>query len=185
MFRCALRSSPSSSLANDCITAMAEGLSSGFYSHVLSLLWKEGDSACFSESDNSGVNIEWDSFCRIIMQMCRPSMGTQKHLDSTVGTSWEFLISSKFHKNFCKHNSFTGISSATLYDEREIKYSGLNFDDSKNLKSSFYSELIMETLDCLHAVYESMKLNSLRKRCVCYSLLLCSILRNSFVKKYI
>ena len=176
MFRCALRRSPSSLLANDCITAMAEGLSSSFYSHFVSLLWKDGHSGYLSEADN-GVNTEWDSFCSIIMQMCKPCIGTQKHSTSTVQSSWEFLISSKFHKNFCKHNFVTGVPSTTS-DAQEIDSFGSNLRGTKELEKSFYSELMRESLGCLHAVYESLKLDTLRKRCAL--LLFHSVLYFSF-----
>ncbi|KAA8539561.1 hypothetical protein F0562_026253 [Nyssa sinensis] len=53
IFRCTLRRSPSSSLADDCITAMAEGLSSTFYNHFLALLWGDGDLAYLSAADAS------------------------------------------------------------------------------------------------------------------------------------
>ena len=43
MLRCSLRKNPSSSLVSDCITAMAEGLQSCFYSHFVSLLWGDND----------------------------------------------------------------------------------------------------------------------------------------------
>ena len=72
MFRCALQRSPSSLLANDSITAMAEGLTPSFYNHFLFLLWGDGDSGYLSEA-NSTVDSEWNSFCDTIMQMCKKS----------------------------------------------------------------------------------------------------------------
>lgn len=142
---------------------MAEGLSSSFYGHFLGLLWKDGNSAYMAEAD-SGVNSEWDSFCGIIMQMCRPSANSSKHLKSKPQSSWEFLIDSQFHKNFCKHKFADGVSSVTSLDMLEIDSIGLNLDGKQKLETSFYSELMMESLDCLHAVYESLKLDTLRKR---------------------
>ncbi|PON86586.1 Anaphase-promoting complex subunit [Trema orientale] len=175
MFRCALRRSPSSLLANDCVTAMAEGLSSSFYSHFLGLLWKDGESGYVSEADN-GVNSEWDSFCSIILQMCGSSISTQKRSNSTVQSSWEFLISSKFHKNFCKHNFVPGVSSIQSVEAQEMDAFGSNFNGSIELEKSFYSELMTESLGCLHAVYESLKLDILRKRDLeLLAVLLCDI----------
>lgn len=157
MFRCAIRRRPSSSLANDCITAMAEGLSSSFYSHFLGLLWKDGNAAYLAEPDSS-VSSEWDSFCSIITQMCRSHVNSQKDLNSMPQSSWEFLTSSQFHKNFCKHNFINGVSVRS-FDVQEIDSCGLNKSET-----SFYVLLLMESMDCLHAVYESLKLDSLRKR---------------------
>lgn len=166
MYRCAIRRSPSSLLANDCITAMAEGLSSSFYSHFVSLLWKDGDSGYLTEADY-GVNTEWDAFCSIIMKMCRSSINTLKHSSSTIGSSWDFLISSKFHKNFSKHNFVTGVSSISVHGQ-EMDSFGSNSEGKKKIEKSFYSGLITESLGCLHAVYESLKLDTLRKRYVCF-----------------
>lgn len=161
MFRCVFRRSPSSLLADDCITAMAEGLSSSFYGHFLGLLWKDGDSAYLSNADSS-VNLEWESFCTIITQMCKSSVDNQDFVNSVPQSSWEFLISSKFHKNY-KLNLITGTSC-------EMSLDVLGFlprshsDATQSLKKSFYSEVLMECLDSLHAVYESLKLDILRKR---------------------
>ncbi|XP_075671418.1 anaphase-promoting complex subunit 1 isoform X2 [Castanea sativa] len=173
MFRCVFRRSPSSLLADDCITAMAEGLSSSFYSHFLGLLWKDGDSAYLSNADSS-VNLEWESFCTIITQMCKSSVDTQDFVNSVPQSSWEFLISSKFHKNY-ELNLITGTSC-------EMSLDVLGFlprshsDATQSLQKSFYSEVLMECLDSLHAVYESLKLDILRKRDLeLLAVLLCSI----------
>ncbi|KAL5540564.1 hypothetical protein UlMin_045257, partial [Ulmus minor] len=175
MYRCALRRSPSSSLANDCITAMAEGLSSSFYDHFLSLLWKEGDSVYLSEADSS-VDSEWDSFCCTIMRMFRSSTCSKKHSNSTPQSSWEFLINSTFHKNFSKHNFINGVPSVASVDVQEIDSFGSNLSGAKQLERPFYSQLMMESFDCLHAVYESLKLDTLRKRDLeLLAVLLCSI----------
>ncbi|XP_004308940.1 PREDICTED: anaphase-promoting complex subunit 1-like [Fragaria vesca subsp. vesca] len=163
IYRCVLRRSPTSSLANDCITAMAEGLSSSFYSHFLSLLWKDGDSAYLSEADSS-VHSEWDSFRSIIMEMCQ-STATSKMVSNPVPqSSWEFLISSKFHDNFCKNNFIAQNSSVMSLDVRRLDASQLSTNSNQRIEKTFHSELLMESLHCLHAVYESLKLNNLRKR---------------------
>ncbi|EXB88404.1 Anaphase-promoting complex subunit 1 [Morus notabilis] len=188
MFRCALRRSPSSSLVNDCITTMAEGLCSNFYSHFLSLLWQDGDSAYLSEAD-IGINSEWDSFCSIVLQMCRSSMSTQKHANPSPTSSWDFLINSNFHKNFCKHNFITGVSSVASLDMQKMDSFESNLNMEK-IDNSFYSELMMESLDCLHAVYESLKLDTLRKRDLeLLGVLLCDIAKflgeQSYLDHYI
>ncbi|GLT54489.1 hypothetical protein SLA2020_276820 [Shorea laevis] len=174
MFRCAFRRSPSSLLADDCITAMAEGFSSSFYGHFLGLLWKDGDSAYLADADSS-VSLEWDSLCSIIMQMCKSScVVSQEFLKSVPQSSWEFLISSKFHKNY-KLNSISGISSGMSHDVLGFS-PGSNSDGKRSLQNSFYSELLMECLDSLHAVYESLKLDILRKRDLeLLAVLLCNI----------
>ncbi|CAB4301392.1 unnamed protein product [Prunus armeniaca] len=163
MFRCVLRRSPASSLANDCITAMAEGLSSNFYSHFLSLLWKDGDLAYLSEADSS-VPSEWDSFCSIMMEICGSSATSKKISSPMPQSSWEFLIHSKFHNNYCKHNLITQNSSVMSLDVQRLDSSWLNSDGTQRPERTFYYELLMESLHCLHAVYENLKLNSLRKR---------------------
>ncbi|XP_059457851.1 anaphase-promoting complex subunit 1 [Corylus avellana] len=184
MFRCAFRRSPSSLLADDCITAMAERLSSSFYGHFLGLLWKDGDSAYLADADSS-VNSEWDSFCSIIMQMCKsPCVVSQEFLKSVPHSSWEFLISSKFHKNY-KLNSISGISSGMSHDVLGFS-PGSNSDGKRSLQNSFYSELLMECLDSLHAVYENLKLHILRKRDLeLLAVLLCNIASFLGVESYL
>lgn len=163
MFRCVLRRSPASFLANDCITAMAEGLSSNFYSHFLSLLWKDGDLAYLSEADSS-VPSEWDSFCSIMMEICGSSATSKKISSPMPQSSWEFLIHSKFDNNYCKHNLITQNSSVMSLDVQRLDSSWLNSDGTQRSERTFYYKLLMESLHCLHAVYENLKLNSLRKR---------------------
>ncbi|OVA02727.1 Anaphase-promoting complex subunit 1 [Macleaya cordata] len=164
VFRCALRRSPSSSLANDCITAMAEGVHSTFYNHFLVLLWGDGDSAYLSNAD-SCVDSEWEAFSNIIMQMSREvKFIPQKSSDEMLLSSWEFLISSKFHKNYCKNTCITGISSAQYLDLLDIDGSSSNIENTQSPEKSFYAQLLVETLDALHALYESLKLDNLRKQ---------------------
>ncbi|KAI3988958.1 hypothetical protein MKX01_016529 [Papaver californicum] len=147
VFRCALRRSPSSSLANDCITAMAHGLHSNLYSHFLVILWGDGDSAYLSNAD-SCVNSEWEAFGNTILQMCRKlKFIPEKSSGGMLPSSWEFLLSSKFHKNYCKINS-----------------SRSNIGNKQIPDKSFYAQLLLETLDALHALYESLKWDNLRKR---------------------
>ncbi|KAG6765462.1 hypothetical protein POTOM_029505 [Populus tomentosa] len=180
MFRCTLRRSPSSSLVNDCITAMAEGLSSGFYNHFLALLWGDSNSDYLSRADSS-VDSEWNSFCNIILQMCRkPSATSQKHSDLEnleQHSSWEFLVNSKFHKNYHKLNFISRVSSSELsFDMEKMDSFGSNMEGNRSSEKSFYFELLQESLDCLHALYESLKLDKLRKRDLeLVAVLLCNI----------
>ncbi|KAI9156178.1 hypothetical protein LWI28_001768 [Acer negundo] len=164
MFRCALRRNPSSSLTNDCITSMAEGLSSSLYNYFIALLWGDGGSAYLLES-NSNIDAEWDNFCSIIMQMGRKSTpNVQQHLDMVANSSWDFLVNSKFHKNYCKFNFVTGTSSRTSLNVQRSDFSRSSVDGAQILQDSFFSELFTATLDSLHAVYENLKLDNLRKR---------------------
>lgn len=175
IFRCALRQNPSSSLTNDCITAMAEGLSSNFYNYFLVLLWGDNNSAYLSEA-SSDVDSEWNSFCSVIMQMGqKSSLISQQDLNSVPDSSWEFLLNSNFHKNYCKFNFIAGISGTKLAvlgpnsSRKEV-------DGSLILNDSFYSELFMVTLDSLHSLYESLKLDNLRKRDLeLLAVLLCNV----------
>lgn len=160
IFRCALRRSPSSSLTNDSITAMAEGLSPSFYNHFLVLLWGDGDSGYLSEA-NSTVDSEWNSFCDAIMQMCKKSSVVSQE---TPKSSWEFLLNSKFHKNYCKRNSMVGLASTTELDRSGLDPTRSIVDGIKSSDKSFYSDLLMESLDSLHALYESLKMDNLRRR---------------------
>lgn len=163
MFRCALRQSPSSLLANDCITALAEGLSFRFYRYFLGHLWKDGNPAHLSEADFC-VDSEWNSFSRVIMQMCRKSNSvSQKNSSSAPHPAWDFLISSQFHRNFCKVNSISGISRAVSLGPQKANFPSSEMDSTQSTENPFNRELLMETLESLHAVYESLKLDNLRK----------------------
>lgn len=146
MLRCTFRRYPSSSLANDCITAMAEGLEANLYNHFVGLLWGNGDSAYLSKVD-SPVDSEWESFCCIILNIFgKTTKSPQTHSRS----SWEFLINSSFHKKYSKSHFMAGIDQS--------------FSASQHLDTSHTVESLLEILDLLHAVYESLKLNHLRKR---------------------
>ncbi|XP_058110276.1 anaphase-promoting complex subunit 1 isoform X2 [Magnolia sinica] len=159
VFRCALRRSPSSSLTNDCITAMAEGLHPYFYNHFVTLLWGDSGSTYLSNAD-SCVDSEWNSFSSIVMQLCSNRFSPQEPSNIMPSTSWEFLVNSKFHLNYCKRTSITGISFATALDPTESASSGAcNLDKQSRGKSFYY-----QTLDSLHALYETLKLDNLRKQ---------------------
>ncbi|KAG4953284.1 hypothetical protein AAZX31_14G056200 [Glycine max] len=176
IFRCALRQSPSSTLANDCIAALAEGLRSSYYRHLLGLLWKDSDPAHLSETE-SIVDSEWDSFCHVIMQICRKyNIICQKRSDSVPHSAWDFLVSSQFHYNFCKVNSMFGIPCAVSLDQQELNFQRSSVDDAQSFDKPFYTDLLWESLESLHGLYESLKLDNLRKRDLeLLSILLCKI----------
>ncbi|KAK4776978.1 hypothetical protein SAY86_005666 [Trapa natans] len=160
IFRCSFDQRPSSSLVNDCITAMAEGLSSSSYIHFLTLLWGNVDSKC-----DYTVDSEWSSFCRVLMQLCRRSIGSlTEHSVSETSSSWDFLMNSQFHKNYSKTNSFANISSIYSLENQESDNLQSRVGVKVSGDSSFYSEILTESLESLHAVYECLKLNNLRKR---------------------
>ncbi|XP_050212163.1 anaphase-promoting complex subunit 1 isoform X2 [Mercurialis annua] len=190
MFRCVLRRSPSSSLVNDCVTAMAEGLSSSFYNHFLVLLWGANDSDYMSRADST-VESEWDSFSSVILRMCMKSSAVSPKPSRTLPlSSWEFLLNSRFHKNYAKLNFMSGYFSATPPNIGEIDSSGPNMKDKESPEESFYVELLQESLDALHALYENLKLDTLRNQDLqLLAVLLCKIAKflghGSYLDHYI
>lgn len=72
-------------------------------------------------------------------------------------------MNSQFHKNYCKTNSFSSISSMYSLENQELDYTLSSLEAKLSGESSFYSELLTESLESLHAVYECLKLNNLRK----------------------
>ncbi|KAH7677904.1 Anaphase-promoting complex subunit 1 protein [Dioscorea alata] len=176
VFRCALRRFPSSSLASDCIAAMA-GMHPSFYNHFILLLWGDNDSSYLSSS-STHVDSEWDSFTSSVMKICRRYFSTSTTSATTTSdTAWSHLIHSKFHKDYCKRTSISGISSVAMpFPGGSDYFSANNIGKEQNRDSLFYAKLIRETLDSLHALYENLKLVSLRKRDVgLLAVLLCNI----------
>ncbi|CAH9139623.1 unnamed protein product [Cuscuta epithymum] len=164
IYRCALRRFPSSMLANDCITAMAEGLKSSFYQHFVFLLWKNDDPAYLSRNDVT-ADSEWESFRNVIMKMWRCSTHTSKRPSGlTSCSSWEFLINSCYHRQYCQSNLIAGVPQLVSSNRQGFDASGLFEGRTQRSSNTFYHELLVEILDSLHAVYETLKLNSLRKR---------------------
>ncbi|GFP97654.1 anaphase-promoting complex subunit 1 [Phtheirospermum japonicum] len=140
------------------------GLSSSLYNHFLGLLWGDDDSTYLAKA-NSRDDSEWDSFCNVITKMCRKPNTTSQLLAEPVScSSWEFLIRSKYNQQYFRSNcvagSFPGISS----DSKGIDSSGADVADTQNIEETFYPKLLTETLDSLHAVYETLKLDNLRRR---------------------
>ncbi|XP_038980234.1 anaphase-promoting complex subunit 1 isoform X2 [Phoenix dactylifera] len=173
IFRCLLRRNPSSALADDCITAMAEGLHSSVYSHFASSLWGDDDSAYLS---NPLVDSEWESFTRAVMKICtRCGCLPPKQPSKLPDTAWEFLINSKFHTCYSKKASVSGISLMSVASFGGADYTAAYIQDEQN-QVSFYARLLRETLDSLHALYENLKLDNLRKQDVEHLVaLLCNI----------
>ncbi|KAL0452714.1 UNVERIFIED_CONTAM: Anaphase-promoting complex subunit [Sesamum latifolium] len=163
-YRCTLRRSPSSSLTNECITAMSEGLSSSLYSHFLGLLWGEDESTYLANA-NSSAATEWESFCNVITKMCRKPSTTSPLLSDTVShSSWEYLIQSKYNQQYLRSNFVAGAFPGLSSDFQGFGSSGTIIADTPNTEETFYVNFLTETLDSLHAVYETLKLDNLRRR---------------------
>ncbi|CAN6838494.1 unnamed protein product [Brassica oleracea] len=179
IFRCALTSNPSSSLANDCIAAIAEGLRSDLYKLFLSLLWGDG----YSDQKGSSIHFEWEALCNIFLGICQKPTGVHlKQLKTSSESSWEFLLSSKFHKTYSRFHS--GITSVSPSDLEEIAPFCTETGSEERPDNSF--ELMVQSLDCLHAVYESLKMDNLRKQDLHrLAVLLCNIAKFLGEKCYI
>uniref|UniRef100_A0A0E0HD67 Uncharacterized protein n=1 Tax=Oryza nivara TaxID=4536 RepID=A0A0E0HD67_ORYNI len=184
MLRCSLRKSPSSSLVSDCITAMAEGLQSCFYSHFVSLLWGDSDAAYLCSS--SHVDSEWESFSYEVEKICAKygQISPAKSSESPC-TAWDFLINSKHHAKYGKQSR---TSLPMSYNTSSMSFHSFP-QDGNSADVSFYIRFISETLDTLHALYENLKLNILRKQDLAsLASLLCrvasSLGENSYVDYY-
>ncbi|KAF2560548.1 hypothetical protein F2Q70_00014078 [Brassica cretica] len=179
IFRCALTSNPSSSLANDCIAAIAEGLRSDLYKLFLSLLWGDG----YSDQKGSSIHFEWEALCNIFLGICQKPTGVHlKQLKTSSESSWEFLLSSKFHKTYSRFHS--GITSVSPSDLEETAPFCTETGSEERPDNSF--ELMVQSLDCLHAVYESLKMDNLRKQDLHrLAVLLCNIAKFLGEKCYI
>uniref|UniRef100_J3M678 Anaphase-promoting complex subunit 1 n=1 Tax=Oryza brachyantha TaxID=4533 RepID=J3M678_ORYBR len=185
MLRCSLRKSPSSSLVSDCITAMAEGLQSCFYSHFVSLLWGDSDAAYLCSS--SHVDSEWESFSYEIEKICAKygQISPAKSSKSPC-TAWDFLINSKHHAKYGKLSP----SSCTSFLPVPCTTSSTDFhsfpQDGNSTDVSFYIRFVREILDTLHALYENLKLNILRKQdLACLASLLCRVASSLGEKSYV
>ncbi|KAF3336966.1 anaphase-promoting complex subunit 1 [Carex littledalei] len=166
VFRCALRKFPFSCLVNDCITVMAEGLQCPYYTHFLSLLWGDNSSSYLADS-NSHPDQEWESFSSEISKFCNkfvhpPSKRNYPARSQKETTAWDFLLSSRFHAQYRKQSSASLLPiladsspSAGLYK--------CNYGREQGVEELSYYMQLGEVLDSLHALYESLKLNILRK----------------------
>ncbi|CAI9295775.1 unnamed protein product [Lactuca saligna] len=137
---------------------MVEGLEANLYNHFVGLLWGNGDSAYLSKLDFP-VDTEWESFCAIILDISgRDWKNPQIHS----GSSWEFLVNSSFHEKYSKSHFMSGFS------RRISLQSDQSCIASQHLDTSHTVESLLEIIDLLHAVYESLKLNHLRKSYLVY-----------------
>ncbi|CAL9156743.1 unnamed protein product [Musa hybrid cultivar] len=161
IFRCSLRRNPTTSLANDCITVMAVGLQFSFYSHFATLLWGDFGSAYFFHS-RPHTDSEWDAFAGAVMRICdRYGTRMQRQSPPVSGAAWEFLVNSKLHR---RHSIGRGIFSMNMPNCSGADYNDSQIQDEQNEGRPFYSQLLAETLDSLHCLYESLKLDKLRKQ---------------------
>ncbi|XP_051140465.1 anaphase-promoting complex subunit 1 isoform X2 [Andrographis paniculata] len=162
--RCTLRRNPSSCLADDCISAMAEGLGSSLFGHFLGLLWGDDDSTYLLDASSS-PDSEWESFCDVITKICDKSESSLQSLsDSVSSSSWEFLIRSKYNKQYVRSNYIADAFPGLSPESHGFCISGATVADRQNTEQAFYLKFLPETLDTLHAVYETLKLDNLRKR---------------------
>jgi anaphase-promoting complex subunit 1 len=142
---------------------MAEGLQSCFYSHFVSLLWGDNDAACLCSS--SHVDSEWESFSYEVSKACAKYEQTSStKLSTSSSTAWDFLINSKYHAQYCKQSSISGASFLPM--SYSISSTGFHsfLQDEHSSDAAFYIRFMKETLDTLHALYENLKLNVLRKQ---------------------
>lgn len=163
-YRCTLRRGPSSSLANDCIIAMAEGLNSKLYNYFLGVLWGNSDSASLTKSDMN-VDSEWQSFCDVILTLCKkPNSGSQMRSFSDSDSAWDFLLKSRYHKHYYKNYTFARICPGTSLEPHGTDSLVSCSDITENCGNSFYLDMLKDVLDSLHSVYENLKLDVLRRR---------------------
>lgn len=142
---------------------MFEGLRSSFFEHFASLLWGDGESAYLSDI-HSHVDSDWESFSAAIMKICKRYSSSPDHSSTSAETAWNFLTNSKFNIDYCKHTSFVSVSLPTGIFSPGHNCSGSYLENEQNSDVSFCGQLLWESLESLHAVYESLKLDNLRKR---------------------
>ncbi|KAL8144559.1 hypothetical protein V2J09_017591 [Rumex salicifolius] len=156
ILRVALRRRPSCSLVDDCITALAEGLSLSSYKKFLEILWGNSDFAYLSEADSS-VDHEWKSFSSVIIEMFRKPVSNCLENSALFPTSaWDYLVHSEFHKNYCSFN-FTDVITSDVSV-------GWTKSNASLMSRETLTQFLMECLNSLHALYENLKLIDLQKR---------------------
>lgn len=143
---------------------MAEGLSCSVFNHFLGLLW--GDNGLtYLVKANSRADSEWESFCNVITKMCqRPNATSQLLSDSVSHSSWEFLTQSNYSQQYLRSNYIAGTFPGLSSELQGSHSSNVDVVDTKNTEETFCLKFMRETLDSLHAVYETLKLDNLRKR---------------------
>lgn len=140
---------------------MSEGLGSPLLDHFNLLLWGSTGSSYLSNV-HCHVDSEWDCFSAAIMKIrngCACSAPSDTSLSPE--SSWNYLTRSKFNFQYSKHLSFTGVS---LPISKSADFTDFNLADIQRKEELFYPQLLREALECLHSVYENLKLNNLRKR---------------------
>lgn len=151
---------------------MAEGLSPNLYNHFLGLLWGADDSTYLAK-ENLCADSEWESFSNVITKICQ-SPNTASQLSKSVShSSWEFLVKSKYNQQYLRSNYVAG-AFPVQKESSNLKESDLSdavVTHTPNVEESFSVNLLTETLDSLHAVYETLKLDNLRKRCGFFTLI--------------
>ncbi|KAF3777767.1 Anaphase-promoting complex subunit 1, partial [Nymphaea thermarum] len=162
MFRCNLQTRPSSSLVNDCITALAEGLHPTFYSQFVVMLWGDGDPTTLAKADIH-IDSEWESFTNVIMAMCKRLGFNLSANSDTTQSSWEFLIQSQYHLKYSSRRFFSGFSIGSIHELKDFKNTMTCNLAEQSRETSFCVQFLTEALDALHAVYENYKLDNLRK----------------------
>jgi anaphase-promoting complex subunit 1 len=74
------------------------------------------------------------------------------------------LINSKYHAQYCKQSSILGTSFLPMsYSTNSTAFHSF-LQDEHSSDAAFYIRFMKETLDTLHALYENLKLNVLRKQ---------------------
>ncbi|KAM3218577.1 hypothetical protein P3L10_023108 [Capsicum annuum] len=138
------------------------GLNSTLYNHFLVLLWRNGDQTYLNRTDMT-ADSEWETFQSVITRIFKESDHTSEKLSDSVScSSWEFLINSRYHKQYNKSYPISGFSETSI--DRQGLYSPVSsMGTSETAGNSLYTELVAETLDTLHTAYESLKLDNLRK----------------------
>ncbi|KAG0481180.1 hypothetical protein HPP92_012038 [Vanilla planifolia] len=79
-------------------------------------------------------------------------------------TSWDFLVTSRFHSSYVKQAPYCSISLITGLNALHCHGTTVQVVDQRHQGEPYYTEVLMEILDSLHSLYENLKLNNLRKK---------------------
>ncbi|KAM3378679.1 hypothetical protein P3S68_011092 [Capsicum galapagoense] len=97
------------------------GLNSTLYNHFLVLLWRNGDQTYLNRTDMT-ADSEWETFQSVITRIFKESDHTSEKLSDSVScSSWEFLINSRYHKQYSKSYPISGFSETSI--DRQGLYS--------------------------------------------------------------